>query len=209
VETPFAKRMVFSHTPRAMKNPIVFCGALVLILNAAAPFCPDPRGHLAAQIASVLLGAAIAILAIRRSPTPAAPAAVLPPRPEAEIVAFLALLQEHGRLVDFAKEDIGGASDQQLGSAARVVHAGCRKVLDEYFEITPLRSEKEGAPVTLEQGYDTTAHRLLGSVPDRPPFQGKILHPGWVSRSVKLPRLAAEPRGPWPVIAPAEIEVRN
>jgi len=193
-----------------MKNPIAICALFVVVANAAAPFCPDPRGHLAAQILSALLGIAIAALASRRPGTPAAAAPTIPPpapRAEAEIVAFLALLQEHGRLVDFAKEDIGSASDQQLGSAARVVHAGCRKVLDEYFDIAPLRTEGEGAQVALGEGYDASAHRLLGSVPERPPFHGKILHPGWVSRSVKLPRIGAAAAGGWPVVAPAEIQI--
>jgi len=191
-----------------MKNPIVVCAVVIALLNIAAPFCPDPRGHLAAQILSVILGVALVFFGLRiKKPLSVAPPSASAPRPEAEIVSLLALLQEHGRLVDFAKEDISTATDQQLGSAARVVHSGCKKVLDEYFEITPLRTEKEGASVTLEAGFDAEGHRLLGSVPENPPYHGKLLHPGWVSRSVKLPRIATKTASSLPVIAPAEIEV--
>lgn len=194
-----------------MKNPIVFCAVVIALLNIAAPFCPDPRGHLAAQILSVILGLALVFLGLRTkkpiSATPTAQPSAPAPRPEAEIVSLLALLQEHGRLVDFAKEDISTATDQQLGSAARVVHSGCKKVLDEYFEIAPFRTEKEGAAVTLDAGFDAEGHRLLGSVPENPPYRGKLLHPGWVSRAVKLPRIAAKTGSSLPVIAPAEIEI--
>ena len=131
-----------------------------------------------------------------------------PPRAEAEIVAFLALLQEQGRLVDFVKEDVAGASDQQLGVAARVVHAGCRKVLEEYFEIAAIHTGNEGDNVVLASGYDAAAHRLLGAVPENPPYTGKLLHPGWVARSVKLPRVTGTTdQRPWPVLAPAEVEL--
>jgi len=201
-----------------MKAPLVASGIVLLAINAAAVYLPDKNLTLAAQTASAAIGLVCVFLAIRKQPqkpTPAAPSAPIapppaPPRPEAEIVAFLALLQEHGRLVDFAKEDVTSASDQQLGAAARVVHAGCRKVLDDYFEIAPLRSESEGSPVTLESGFDAPAHRLLGSVAAHPPYKGKLVHPGWAARSVKLPRVTGTTDArPWPVLAPAEVEVTS
>ena len=40
---------------------------------------------------------------------------------DAEIVHFLAMLQEKGRLVDFLMDDINAYSDAQVGAAARVV----------------------------------------------------------------------------------------
>jgi hypothetical protein len=198
-----------------MKHILLIAGILLLLLNAAAVYLPEQNLTLAAQTASAAIGMILIFLTIRKPaatapatvPQPAIPAP-LPPRPEAEIVAFLALLQEHGRLVDFAKEDIAAASDQQLGSAARVVHAGCRKVLAEYFDIVPLREAPEGSLLTLEAGYDAPAHRLLGSVPDQPPYKGKLLHPGWIARSMKLPRVTGTTdQRPWPVLAPAEIEI--
>jgi hypothetical protein len=201
-----------------MKVSLVACGIVLLAINAAAVYQPDKNLTLAAQTASAAIGLVCVFLAIRKQPqkqTPTAPAAPIappppPPRPEAEIVAFLSLLQEHGRLVDFAKEDITTATDQQLGAAARVVHAGCRKVLDDYFEIAPFRNESEGASVTLESGFDAPAHRLLGSVPAHPPYKGKLVHPGWAARNVRLPRVTGTTdQRPWPVLAPAEVEVSS
>ena len=197
-----------------MKNSLIACGAVLLGLNAAAVYFPEQNLTLAAQTVSAAIGMVLVFLAIRPQPKQktetAAPAkpATPPPRAEAEIVAFLALLQEHGRLVDFTKEDIAAASDAQIGSAARVVHAGCRKVLDEYFEINPLQNSPEGTALTLESGYDAPAFRLLGSVPENPPYKGKLLHPGWIAESVKLPRVTGTTdKRPWPVLAPAEVEV--
>lgn len=197
-----------------MKNSLVACGAVLLGLNAAAVYFPEQNLTLAAQTASAAIGMVLVFLAIRPQPkqktesaAPAKPSAPAP-RAEAEVVAFLALLQEHGRLVDFAKEEIAAASDAQIGSAARVVHAGCRKVLNEYFEIKPLQNSPEGSQLTLEAGYDAPAYRLLGSVPENPPYRGKLLHPGWIAQSVKLPRVTGTTeKSPWPVLAPAEIEV--
>src|SRR5690606_29264928 len=98
----------------------------------------------------------------------------------------------------------------QVGAAARVIHDGCRKVTREYFDIAPIRSEAEGTPLQLGEGYDAGAHRLIGSVPDRPPYRGRLVHPGWEARSVKLPRVqGADTEGGrrWPVIAPVEVEI--
>lgn len=188
-------------------------GGLVLALNASAVFYPDPNVKAGVEITSALLGLAVLFFASKASAPQAAPAAALspippPPRAEAEIVAFLALLQEQGRLIDFVKEDVAAASDQQLGAAARVVHAGCRKVLEEYFDIAALHTGNEGDKVVLASGYDAAAHRLLGAVPENPPYTGKLLHPGWLARSVKLPRVTGTTdQRPWPVLAPAEVEL--
>ncbi len=198
-----------------MKAPLIASGFVLLGINFAAVYHPEPNLTLAAQTVSAAIGMVCVFLATRKQPQKTAPAVIqpiapppAPPRPEAEIAAFLALLQEHGRLVDFAKEDITSATDQQLGAAARVVHSGCRKVLNDYFEISPFRSENEGAAVTLEPGYDAPAHRLLGSVPPNPPYTGKLVHPGWTTKSIKLPRVTGTTdQRPWPVLAPAEIEI--
>ena len=200
------------------KKLLLGVGGLLVILNAGILFCPEPMAKAGVQIFSAVCGLFVLGMGLRNpapiaAATPKAPSAPVtppspPPRPEAEIVAFLALLQENGRLVDFAREDITGATDEQLGAAARVVHAGCRKVLDEYFEIRPIHEEPEGARVVLERGFDAPAHRLLGSVPDQPPYQGKLLHPGWMAHSVKLPRITGvTEQRPWSVVSPAEVEL--
>jgi hypothetical protein len=195
---------------------LIITGALVLAINAATLIHPAPELNLCAGLVSVVLGLMVIFLAatsqtpkqvvVEKTPAPTPPPA--PPRPEAEIVAFLALLQEHGRLVDFTQENIAGATDQQVGVAARVVHAGCKKILQEYFEIQPLHNAQEGDKIVLEKGYDATAHRLLGSVPQEPPYHGKLVHPGWLATKVQLPRVTnITEKRPWPVVAPAEIEL--
>ena len=202
-----------------VKKLLMGTGGLVLALNASAVFYPDPNVKAGVEITSALLGLAVLFFASKASAPQLPPAAATspitpsappppPPRAEAEIVAFLALLQEQGRLVDFVKEDVAAASDQQLGAAARVVHAGCRKVLEEYFDIATVQTGNEGDKVVLASGYDAAAHRLLGAVPENPPYSGKLLHPGWVARSVKLPRVTGTTeQRPWPVLAPAEVEI--
>lgn len=195
---------------------LIITGALVLAVNAATLIHPAPELAFCAGLVSVVLGLMVVFLAataqvanhVAVEKPPAATPPPVAPRPEAEIVAFLALLQEHGRLVDFTQEDIAGATDQQVGVAARVVHAGCKKILQEYFEIQPLHNGQEGDKIVLEKGYDASAHRLLGSVPQETPYHGKLVHPGWLTTKVQLPRVTSvTEKRPWPVLAPAEIEL--
>ena len=61
---------------------------------------------------------------------------------------------------------------------------------------------------SVRAGYDAAAHRLLGSVPAQPPYTGTLLHPGWKVVSLKLPRVTGTTaERPWPVLAPAEVQV--
>ena len=70
------------------------------------------------------------------------------PTPTAAL-QLLGLLQREARFVDFIQEDVAPYTDAEIGAAARVVHAGCRKVLGEHFTIAPVRPETEGARITL------------------------------------------------------------
>ena len=74
----------------------------------------------------------------------------------------LALLQREGRLVDFLQQDIATFPDAEIGSAVRVVHEGCRKTLRAHVDIEPIRSEDEGAKVTLEAGFVRSEERRVG-----------------------------------------------
>lgn len=134
------------------------------------------------------------------------------PRPsplrEADVdsaLQFLGLLQQDGRLVDFLQEDVSAYSDAEIGGAARVVHEGCRKTLQEHLSIEPVRAEDEGVRVTLAQGFNASEVRLTGNVVGEPPFSGTLMHRGWRVSEVRLPQLAVghEVR----VIAPAEVEL--
>lgn len=124
--------------------------------------------------------------------------------PEAAL-QLLALLQREGRFVDFVQEDMSSFSDAEIGGAARVVHDGCKKALDEHFPIAPVRSEAEGSVVKLEKGFDATKVRVTGNVKGEPPFQGALAHRGWRVTEVKLPKMAEghDPK----IVAPAEVEL--
>jgi Domain of unknown function (DUF2760) len=126
----------------------------------------------------------------------------------AEVVSFLAMLQARGRLVDFLMDDINAHDDAQVGAAARVVHAGCRGVLQEHFRIYPVRDEREGATVQVAAGYPADQYRLLGKISGPAPFSGVLIHHGWKTDVVKLPRVVRSPTDRLPAIAPAEVELK-
>ncbi len=144
-------------------------------------------------------------------PVPTAPAAQAPvpaPKPEADPstgLLLLGLLQREGRLVDFLREDVAPFSDADIGAAARVVHSGCRKVLDQYLRLEPALPGSDGMQVTLPAGFDSRRVRLTGNVAGQPPFVGTLRHPGWVVKAVRLPEQSAslDPR----VLAAAEVEL--
>ena len=207
-----------------MKTPLlVTLGTVFVLLQAGTFFAPTPAVRLIFVLGSVILVGVFCLHLHRLSSTeggggsqssPVAPVAAppvsTPVPPEAELVAFLALLQEQGRLVDFVREDLAGATDAEVGAAARVVHAGCRRVLDEAFTIEAVRSEAEGTVIELPLGYDAPAYRLLGQVAEEPPYRGVLRHPGWRAVAVKLPQVTGvTPERPWPVLAPAEVEIRR
>jgi hypothetical protein len=135
--------------------------------------------------------------------------------PGAEALMLLSLLQEKGRFVDFVMEDIAGYSNEQVGAVARVVHQGCRTVVQEAFSPLPV-APAENARITLEPGYDAEEFRLVGRAEGGPPFTVKVTHKGWRARHVKLPRrmgsgkgaaTGASPAAANPVIVPAEVTV--
>ncbi len=138
------------------------------------------------------------------SAEPGAPALLKEAGPEAAL-QLLGLLQQEGRLVDFLEEDVSGYSDAEIGAATRVVHEGCRKALQEYITIEAIRSEQEGARVTMEQGFDAGSVRLIGNLVGNPPFSGTVTHRGWRATAVRLPKLSAT--HDVSVLAPAEVEL--
>lgn len=125
--------------------------------------------------------------------------------PEAGALLLLTLLQRDGRLIDFLHEDVAGFPDADVGAAARVVHAGCKKALNQYFTFKPVRSESEGASITVEKGFDPSQIRLAGNVSGEPPFKGKLAHQGWKATEVRLPE--RPPSIDARVVAPAEVEI--
>jgi hypothetical protein len=127
---------------------------------------------------------------------------------DAEILSFLAILQARGRLVDFLMDDINAHGDAQVGAAARVVHAGCKAVLQEHFRISPVREESEGSTVQVAAGYAADEYRLLGRISGPAPFSGVLVHHGWKTDAVNLPRILRSSTDRLPAIAPAEVELK-
>jgi Domain of unknown function (DUF2760) len=206
-----------------MKSYIAPAAILLVIANGLL-LIPATAGH-TVPIAALALVLAFLVLIISltgarsgSSPQPAqpvmpapAPVPIQPPPPtaqqaEAEIVTFFGLLQEKGRLVDFLMEDITPYEDSEVGAAARVIHQGCRQVLQEYFNISPISEAAEGAQVTVPAGYSADQFRLVGKLTGEPPFTGTLLHKGWKTEFVKLPRIVNTDR--LPSIAPAEVELK-
>jgi hypothetical protein len=118
---------------------------------------------------------------------------------------LLGLLQKEARFIDFIKEDIATYSDADIGVAARVVHEGCNKALNEHFTLAPIRSEQEGGKITLPQGFDASTVRLTGNIVGSAPFTGTLIHKGWQVTSIRLPKSTQGHNAN--IIAPAEVEL--
>ncbi|MEQ1546389.1 DUF2760 domain-containing protein [Methyloglobulus sp.] len=118
---------------------------------------------------------------------------------------MLGLLQKEARFIDFLKEDITAYNDADIGAAARVVHEGCNKAVNEHFSLAPIRNEQEGSNITVPIGFDASAIRLTGNIVGIAPFTGSLIHKGWQVTEVRLPKLT---QGHNPnIVAAAEIEL--
>jgi hypothetical protein len=203
-----------------MRIVSIICCILLLALNVWSLFAEPRIFHSYSAGASLVLAAALlGMIFIGRGerPEPEPPKAdAAKPIPvaadskpaEAEIVSFLATLQERGRLVDFLMEDITTYDDARVGAAARVVHEGCKAALREHFKIRSVREENEGSSVTIPAGYAADEYRLIGNIRGAGPFSGTLVHRGWKTEWVKLPRLVRVNADRLPTIAPAEVELK-
>jgi Domain of unknown function (DUF2760) len=120
---------------------------------------------------------------------------------------LLALLQREGRLIDFFKEDVSQFTDAQIGAAMRIIHRECNKALEEFVALRPLFQEAEGASVSLAQGYDVHAIKVIGKVKGAPPYQGILRHKGWKAHKLSLPKQILQ--ADQSVVCPAEVEVKE
>jgi hypothetical protein len=118
---------------------------------------------------------------------------------------LLGLLQQQARFIDFIKEDLSGFNDADIGVAARVVHEGCNKVINEHFSLAPVRNEQEGGKITLPKGFDAASVRLTGKVTGEAPFTGTLVHKGWQVTQIRLPKLTQGYNAS--IVAPAEVEL--
>lgn len=197
------------------ESNLSFAGRLSVAIGSF--FAILGSGKLAADVRDLRNGVAPAAAPVApKAPEPVAakPAPAPAPQPPAPVIQaaspdaalqLLGLLQKNARLVDFVEEDIAAYADAEIGAAARLVHEGCRATLREHFTIRPVRSEAEGARVTLAAGFDATANRVTGNVVGAAPFTGTLSHRGWRAEAVRLPKLVES--HDVTVIAPAEVEL--
>ena len=118
---------------------------------------------------------------------------------------FIGALQREGRFIDFLMDEIDGAQDADIGAAARVIHAGCKGVLNQYLTVEPVWPGEEGSQVTVDEGFDAHKISLTGNVVGAPPFSGRLEHRGWHATAIRLPALS-DSHDP-SILAPAEIEL--
>lgn len=119
-------------------------------------------------------------------------------------LALLSWLQREGRLIDFSMQDIDGFKDAEIGEAARAIHRGCRKVLDEALGLEPILPDEDGSSVSVPPGFDPVSIQLSGNVRGSPPFSGTLMHHGWRTTKIHVP--VSETLDPH-VLAPAEVEL--
>ncbi|PPD24422.1 MAG: hypothetical protein CTY24_01060 [Methylobacter sp.] len=118
---------------------------------------------------------------------------------------LLGLLQQEARFIDFIKEDVSRFSDADIGAAARVVHEGCNKAVNQHFTLAPVRTEAEGSRISLPAGFDAASVRLTGNIVGQAPFTGTLVHKGWQVTEVHLPKLTQAHNAN--IVAPAEVEL--
>ena len=121
-------------------------------------------------------------------------------------VFLLSLFQKQGRLVDFLQQDIASFSNAEVGEAARVVHDGCARILGDYFTMEAIRTEEEGALVSVDADYNLSEITLTGNLRGSAPYRGELLHHGW-KISDQHPPEQLDPKARF-IVQPAEIEVR-
>src|SRR5580700_3996548 len=142
---------------------------------------------------------------------PPAPKPPPPPvvTPEDGALQLLGMLQRDARILDFFMEDIAAYTDDQIGAAARDVHAKTSEILIRHFAPQPIIDAVEGSAVTAPAGDAAVVSQLvkfIGNVPASGRAKGGALrHRGWRASAASLPKLSS--RQDLTILAPAEIEV--
>ncbi|ETX11578.1 hypothetical protein MUS1_09920 [Marinomonas ushuaiensis DSM 15871] len=118
---------------------------------------------------------------------------------------LLQLLQQEARFIDFLQESIDDYADADVGAAARQIHSGCAKVLNQHFTIDVVNSASENSRVEIPAGYDAKQIKLEGRVEGSGPYAGTLIHPGWKVTDTRLPKVTNTEN--LTILAPAEVEV--
>jgi len=123
-----------------------------------------------------------------------------------DALTLLETLQREARLIDFLQEEIDGYNDQQIGSAVREIHRGCRTVLQRMFRIVPVVEGTEGTPFTVRGNEGAAQIRLIGKVVETRPVSGTLVHAGWKAERCDTPQWQGDD-GAKLILAPAEVEL--
>ncbi|MEN6405498.1 MAG: DUF2760 domain-containing protein [Thermoguttaceae bacterium] len=171
---------------------------------------------LALLAAGLLVGWLIGLLTTRREKPASAPEAAPVAKPSPAVakksptrndaIALLATLQREARFVDFIQESLADYSDAQIGAAVRDVHRDCGAVLNRMFALQPATEGSEGDPIDVPAGFDPGRWRLTGNLSGRPPFHGRLVHPGWEATRCELPTWSGSQEAAR-VVAPVEVEI--
>lgn len=165
--------------------------------SAPAPVIPKPEPEIK------VVEKIVEVEKIVQAPAPE-PVILKEATPDAAL-QLLSLLQKEARFIDFVKEDVSAYSDADIGAAARVVHQGCVKVVNEHFTLAPVSQDREGGKVTLNKGFDASSFRLTGNIVGEAPFTGILVHKGWQVTDLRLPKLTEGHNAK--IIAAAEVEL--
>ncbi|MCQ8103749.1 DUF2760 domain-containing protein [Methylomonas sp. SURF-2] len=164
---------------------------------------PVPAPAIAPQPEIKVVEKIVEVEKIVREPAPE-PVILKEATPDAAL-QLLSLLQKEARFIDFIKEDVSAYSDAEIGAAARVVHQGCGKAIDEHFTLAPVSQDQEGSRVSLHKGFDAASFRLTGNIVGEAPFSGTLVHKGWRVTDLRLPKLTEGHNAS--IIAAAEVEL--
>jgi len=173
--------------------------AATKVETTPAPVAPAPKPEPEIKIVEKI----VEVEKIVQAPAPE-PVVLKEATPDAAL-QLLSLLQKEARFIDFIKEDVSAFSDTDIGAAARVVHQGCVKVLNEHFTLAPVSQDQEGSRVTLNKGFDAASFRLTGNIVGDAPFSGMLVHKGWQVTDLRLPKLTEGHNAK--IIAAAEVEL--
>lgn len=184
---------------------------------------PDAAGLAAAGVAVLAYGAAVMNSGtVAAKPTATPSTSSLPtqvpsshetvlnrPAPQAkptrsDALTLLSALQREARFVDFVKEDVTGATDAQVGAAARGVQRDCAAVLERFFAIRPLLKEAEGSRIDLPAVGDAARYKITGN---SSATNGVLQHAGWQATATNLPTWSGA-KDTANIISPAEVEAK-
>jgi hypothetical protein len=120
-----------------------------------------------------------------------------------DAIAVLATLQREARFVDLVQESLDGFSDAQIGAAARPCLKQCRDSLERIFALVPASEVPEGGMISLPEKRSPIRFQTVG---DRAVSgQGRVVHPGWLASSCKLPQYLGDTEDAL-VVAPIQVE---